>query len=81
MKCFFYSYYTLNISIELANLKGILTSIVFPFPGGPKSNSPLAGALSPVNNLKIHTLVHNCDSRDTFSRHFEYYLLSKKYYL
>ena len=49
MKCFFYSYYTLNISIELANLKGILTSIVFPFPGGPKSNSPLAGA---VNNLK-----------------------------
>ena len=52
MKCFFYSYYTLNISIELANLKGILTSIVFPFPGGPKSNSPLAGALSPVNNLK-----------------------------
>lgn len=72
MKYFFYSYYTLNISIERANLKRILTSIVFPFPGGPKSNKPLAGARSPVNNLKIHTLVNNCDSGDTFSRHNEY---------
>ena len=50
MKYLFYSYYTLNISIEHANLKRILTSIVFPFPGGPKSNKPLAGARSPVNN-------------------------------
>lgn len=72
MKCFFYSYYTLNISIERTNLKRILTSIVFPFPGGPKSNKPLAGALSPVNNLKIKTLVHNCDSGDIFSRHILY---------
>lgn len=30
----------------------VLTSIVFPLPGGPNNSNPRAGALSPVNNWK-----------------------------
>ena len=36
--------------MELILLIDLLTSIVFPLPGGPNSSSPLAGALKPVNN-------------------------------
>jgi hypothetical protein len=34
--------------VALASVATALASIVFPFPGGPNSNKPFGGLLSPV---------------------------------
>ena len=43
------------------------TSIVFPFPGGPNSNSPCAGERRPTNSF-INTTVLHCSLSLEYSK-------------